>query len=97
MMDPECAICCSLDDAINSLATIVKHIDWSCSNKKKKEDYGLTKSFVNTQIATIKAMQKYHQYHHSTGESLKDNNLGVNSNQGQAGQPRRWRPGPPPS
>ena len=90
MIDPECAICCSLMDAMNSLATITKHIDWSCTGKKKKEDFGLTKSFVNTQIATIKQMQKYHQYHHSTGESLKQTNAELGSN--NPSQPRRWRP-----
>jgi len=91
MMDPDCAICCSLDESINSLSTIIKHIDWSCTGKSKKEDFGLTKSFVKRQIDTIKTMQKYHQYHHSTGESLKDTNSILDSNQGQPGQPQRWR------
>jgi hypothetical protein len=69
MIDPECAICFSLTNAASELATIVRHIDWSCMNKKKKEDFGLTKSFVNEQIKTIQTMQKWHQYHHSTGGS----------------------------
>lgn len=89
MIDPDCAICCCLDEAINQLSTIVKHIDWSCTGQKKKEDFGLTKSFVNEQINTIQTMQKWHQYHHSTGESLKETNAGINSN--KDGQPKRWR------
>lgn len=96
MIDPDCAICCCLDETINSLSTIVKHIEWSCTGQKKKEDFGLTKNFVSAQITTIKAMQKYHEYHHSTGESLRDTNLGVrSSNEGQPPPPQRWRPGGP--
>jgi len=93
MMDPECAICCLLDETEGKLAKIVGHIEWACTGKKKKEDFGLTKSFVKQQINTIKTMQKWHQYHHSTGESLKDTNAGLNSNQGQqpGQQPQRWR------
>ena len=88
MIDPDCAICCSLTDAQENLGKIVKHIEWSCTGSKKKSDFGLTKSFIKEQIGTIRKMQKWHEYYHSTGESLMDTNADVNSGNSQ---PRNWR------
>tara|TARA_B100001109_G_C18572595_1_gene339464 strand:- start:286 stop:558 length:273 start_codon:yes stop_codon:yes gene_type:complete len=86
MMDHDCAVCCSLLAARESLEEVVGYIMMSCAGQKRKEDFGLTKSFINEQINVIKKMEKYHQYYHSTGESLIETNRQLNSNT----KPPRW-------
>ena len=86
-MDVDCAICCALEEAKEALAKIVRHIDWSCAGTRKKNDFGLTKNHLMERIGEITKMQKWHDYFHSTGESLMETNSEINSNQ----QPKRWR------
>jgi hypothetical protein len=88
MIDPECAICSELITAIESLEKIVGHIEWGCQGSSKKSDFGLTKKYIIERVGEIKKMQKWHEYFHSTGESLMDTNRDVNSG---GKQPRRWR------
>jgi hypothetical protein len=88
MIDPECAICCSLHDAEESLAKIVRHIEWSCTGTRKQSDFGLSKANINEQIVNINKMKHWHEYHHATGESLMEKNSDVNSGNDK---PRRWR------
>lgn len=74
-MDDECAVCNYIQLAINNLSAIANVIDLSCLNQKKKKDFGLDKSFVMREVASVQQMLKYHQYFHSTGgESLNDGN-----------------------
>ncbi len=90
MIDPDCAVCCALNDAKESLGKIVKFIEWSCVGTRKKSDFGLTRNHLMEKIGEINKMQKWHEYHHSTGESLMETNAEVNS--GISSKPKRWRP-----
>lgn len=87
MIDPDCAVCCQLEATVESLEKIIQYIEWSCTGKKSKQDFGLTKSFIKEQVGVIKKMGKWHQYYHSTGESLMETNSELNSNN----NPKRWR------
>jgi len=88
-MDDECAICCRLKAAQIPLLQLSELIDLSCANQKKKRDFGLDKSFVEKELATIKQMMKYHTYWHVNGESLNDPDIvyGIMDNN----KPKRFR------
>jgi len=90
MLDDQCSICCALQDALNNLNIIIKHIDWSCTGSRKKQDFGLSKNFIQMQTKQINNMQKWHEYHHSTGESLMDAPSNIESTSEQP-RPRRFR------
>lgn len=95
-MDPDCAICHAMCEAIDNLTRIGDYI--MLSKPKSKKDFGLHKSFVDKQIATIMQMQKFHDYYHSTGEALNDSGSGLDSFMGGGNysppekRPRRFRP-----
>lgn len=89
-MDPDCAVCHSLQEASEALGRISTYI--SLSQPKIKKDFGLYRSLVETQIKEISKMQKYHEYYHATGESLSDVGSGLNSPPGDSFRPRRYRP-----
>jgi hypothetical protein len=91
-MDTECAVCSSIKEAMDHLKMICQHIDFSCQGKQKKSDFGLDKSFIERQVATIKQMQEWHNFYHATGKSLKDSRNDVNYPQ-QGRVFRRFRPG----
>jgi len=91
----ECAICHSLEEARIALQRIANNIDMSCISKSRKKDFGLEKSFVEAQISVITRMVKFHQYYHSTGQSLNDGDFGLNlGNETHNANPnfRRFRP-----
>lgn len=88
-MIDQCAICDYIQDAIKNLSQISYLIDLSCRNQKRKKDFGLEKSFIQKEIATIEQMFKYHQYFHSTGgESLNDSDSLLNYDQPK---PKKFR------
>lgn len=72
----ECSICSSLQEAATALLRIVSHIEMSCLGTGKKKDFGLEKSFIESQVKVIRRMFKFHQYYHATGESLNDGDFG---------------------
>ena len=90
----DCAICHSLQEAATALTRISRNIQMSCMGKSKKKEFGLEKSFVDSQISTMKRMMKFHQYYHSTGESLNDGDFGLNSGNENPSPPKfkRFRP-----
>jgi hypothetical protein len=93
-LDNECAICFSLQEAITALARISLNIKMCSQGSSKKKEFGLDKSFIDSQISTIKRMVKFHQYYHSTGEALSDNDFGLHSNNENPSPPnfKRFRP-----
>ena len=90
----DCAICFSLQEAATALGRISNNIKNCCIGNPKKKDFGLEKSFVDSQISTVKRMMKFHQYYHSTGESLNDNDFGLPSGNENPSPPtfKRFRP-----
>lgn len=90
----ECAICHSLREAAISLIRISNNIAMSCVGKSKKKDFGLEKSFVDAQIASLKKMIKFHQYYDATGSSLNDGEFGISSGNENPSPPKfkRFRP-----
>jgi len=93
-LDNECAICFSLQEALTALARISLNIKMCSQGSSKKKEFGLEKSFVDSQISTIKRMGKFHQYYHSTGEALSDSDFGLHSNNENPSPPnfKRFRP-----
>ena len=90
----ECAICFSLQEAAVALGRISTNIKMCSLGSSKKKEFGLEKSFVDSQISTIKRMMKFHQYYHSTGEALSDGDFGLHSNNENPSPPnfKRFRP-----
>lgn len=90
----DCAICFSLQQAATALIRISKNIEMSCIGQSKKKDFGLEKSFIDSQLVTLKKMMKFHQYYHSTGESLNDNDFGLGGTTENTSPPKfkRFRP-----
>lgn len=94
-LDNECAICFSLQEAITALTRISLNIKMCCQGSSKKKEFGLEKSFVDSQISTIKRMVKFHQYHKATGQALSDGDFGLHSNNENSSPPnpfKRFRP-----
>lgn len=90
----ECAICHSLKEAAMALIRISNNIAMSCIGSSRKKDFGLEKSFVDSQIANLKRMAKFHQYYDATGSSLNDGDFGIQSGNENNSPPkfRRFRP-----
>lgn len=90
----ECAICFSLRQAAIALVRISNNIAMSCAGNTRKKDFGLEKSFVDSQISVLKKMIKYHQYYDATGNSLNDGEFGVYSGGDKPSPPKfkRFRP-----
>lgn len=90
----ECAICHSLKEAAMALIRISNNIAMSCIGTSRKKDFGLEKSFVDSQIANLKRMTKFHQYYDATGSSLNDGDFGIQSGNENNSPPkfRRFRP-----
>lgn len=93
-LDNDCAICFSLQEAITALTRISLNIKMCCQGSSKKKEFGLEKSFVDSQISTIKRMVKFHQYYKATGQALSDGDFGLNSNNDNPSPPnfKRFRP-----
>lgn len=91
MLDEDCAICCSIRDAIENLAEICRNIDMSCQDQRRKKDFGLERSYIIEQIKQIQLMQKWHQYYHIGGNELTEDDLGIGLNNKPA-KGRRFRP-----
>lgn len=90
-MDNDCAVCCHLKEAQEQLAQIAGLIEFSCSAQKKKKDFGLDKGYVMKEVAVIQQMMKYHQYFHSTGESLNDSESVIDLYMNEPQKPKRFR------
>jgi len=90
----DCAICFSLQEAATALGRISTNIKNCSMGNSKKKEFGLEKSFVDSQISTIKRMMKFHQYYHSTGEALSDGDFGLPSGNENPSPPifKRFRP-----
>jgi hypothetical protein len=93
-LDNECAICFSLQEAITALARISLNIKMCSQGSSKKKEFGLEKSFVDSQISTIKRMVKFHQYYKATGQALSDGDFGLHFNNENPSPPnfKRFRP-----
>jgi len=93
MMDDECSICHSLQEARNHLKRIGDYILLTCPNKEKK-DFGLYLKGDRGIAGTMKMianLQKYHQRYHAKCDEdpLLDDDFGLDSSKPK---PRRWRP-----
>jgi hypothetical protein len=80
-MDPECSICCAINESLERMNMICRHIDFACQGKSEKSDFGLYKSFAQRIVSDLQKMQEYHTYYHATGKSLKDSITPINYEQ----------------
>lgn len=91
-MDEDCAVCCHLKLSQETLAKIAGLIEFSCATQKRKRDFGLDKSFIMKEVSTLQQMIKYHNFWHSSGESLNDNESVIDLSMGEIPQkPKRFK------
>jgi len=90
----DCSICFSLQEAATALGRISTNIKMCSLGSSKKKEFGLEKSFVDSQISTIKRMMKFHQYFHACGEALSDSDFGLPYSNDNPSPPnfKRFRP-----